>query len=185
MDFYNELSGIGDRQPRESLEMPSYAVDAPLGDAGVRASEPGFAGIMQNDNEYDISSGVNATSRESTASPDMPERQIAPPEPEPQYTVTAHKTVQNIQDAPGLLGEFTAGMTYDPVEVKYDVKKVDEPTEKPGTNYDRFSTPEPEMSFEEELDAKAKDFNEKQNADYERDMHSSPLYRGSFFNKYG
>jgi len=128
------------------------------------------------------------------AQPDMPEQQLEAPEmqaetpvPEPQYTVTAYETVQHVHDnEPGLAGEFTAGMTYDPVEVKYDVKKA--PAGSSGKNYDRF-TAEPAKSeleaFDEMLNAEAQAYQEKENSDFDRDMRDSPLYKRSSFNRYG
>lgn len=114
--------------------------------------------------------------------PDVPERQLAPPESEPQYVVTERETEQHVQDdAPGIIGEFTAGMTYDPVVTRYDVQKV-EPSAK---NYGRFSAPESEMTFEDKLNAEVKEYQRQQNDAYDRDMQSSPLYRRSPFNKYG
>ena len=118
----------------------------------------------------------------SQQSPDMPELSLAPPAYEPQFAVTERITEQHVQDsAPGLIGELSAGLTYDPVETRYEVQKVKAPEK----NYDRFTAPEPEMSFEEKLNAETKAYQKQQDEEFERDAQSSPLFRRSAFNKYG
>jgi hypothetical protein len=118
---------------------------------------------------------------------DSPEMQIDGPQPEvefehePEYLVTERKTVQNVRDdAPGHLGILQAGMTYDPVETRYEVQEV-KPADK---NYDRFSRPS-EQSFEEKLNAECAAYQQQQNDSYEAEMASSPLYRKSVAGRYG
>jgi hypothetical protein len=131
---------------------------------------------------FDASVFAKQQSGAPASPPDTPERSLKLHEPK--YAVTERETQQHVQDdAPGLLGEMTAGLTYDPVETRREVSEI-KPPEK---NYDRFSASEssPEKAFEDTLNASAKEFKQQEDADFERDMKSSPLYKHSVYGKYG